>query len=80
MGWISGIAVYGLIWWTVLFAVLPWGAQPPDEPAQGTAASAPERPRLLLKFAVTTLIAGVIWLVLDAVLASGWITFGEQPR
>lgn len=80
MGWISGIAVYGLIWWTVLFAVLPWGAQPPEEPVPGTAASAPENPRLLLKFAVTTVISGVIWLVLDAVIAAGWITFSERPR
>ena len=30
MGWISGIFVYFLIWWVVLFAVLPWGVQVPD--------------------------------------------------
>ena len=31
MGWITAIAVYFVVWWTVLFAVLPWGAHTPDE-------------------------------------------------
>ena len=28
MNWFTGIVLYVLIWWTVLFAVLPLGTQP----------------------------------------------------
>ncbi len=61
MGIATAIAVYVVIWWLVLFTVLPWGAHPPDDPEPGHATSAPARPRLLLKFAVTTVIAGVVF-------------------
>ena len=44
MGWIAGIFVYFLIWWVVLFAVLPWGVQVPDNPEPGHAPSAPINP------------------------------------
>jgi predicted secreted protein len=57
----TGIAVYVVIWWIVLFTVLPWGAHPPDNPEPGHATSAPARPRLLLKFVITTAIAGVVF-------------------
>ena len=25
MGWVTGLAVYVIIWWLVIFMVLPWG-------------------------------------------------------
>ncbi|MDP7667898.1 MAG: DUF1467 family protein, partial [Rhodospirillales bacterium] len=25
MGWKTGLAVYAIVWWVVLLAVLPWG-------------------------------------------------------
>ena len=63
MSWFGGIVTYVIIWWMVLFAVLPWGNRPPEEPEPGHATSAPEKPRLVLKFAVTTGIATVIFLL-----------------
>lgn len=75
MGWITGIGLYVIIWWTVLFAVLPWGVRPPDQPEPGTAPSAPARPRLLLKFGVTSLLAGLIWLALYALVRFDVISF-----
>ena len=62
MTWFGGIVAYVIIWWMVLFAVLPWGNHPSAAPEPGHATSAPERPRLLLKFGVTTLIATVVFL------------------
>ena len=44
MNWLTGILVYVMIWWVVIFAVLPWGVRVPDEPEPGHAASAPETP------------------------------------
>jgi len=78
MGWVSGIVVYLITWWVVLFAVLPWGVRPPDEPEPGHATSAPARPRLWMKFAVTTVVAAVIWLGIYGVIEAGWISFREM--
>ena len=68
MSWISGIATYVVTWWVVLFAILPFGVKPVDRPEPGMAPSAPERPRLWLKAAATTLVAAVLWAVFYAVV------------
>ncbi|MEX2643317.1 MAG: DUF1467 family protein [Acetobacterales bacterium] len=75
MQWFTGVLVYFIIWWVVLFVVLPWGAHPPEQPEEGHAASAPEKPRLLLKFGVTTLIAALLWLGYYLVMRSGLVDF-----
>ena len=71
----TGIAVYVVVWWIVLFAVLPWGVRPPETFVPGQAESAPENPRLLLKAGVTTLIAAVIWVGIYLVVQSDLISF-----
>jgi predicted secreted protein len=80
MHWVTTLAVYFTVWWTVLFAVLPWGAQAPAVVEPGMATSAPAKPRLRMKFAITSLLALVItaaiWLVAD----SGLISFREMAR
>jgi predicted secreted protein len=80
MGWISGIAIYAIIWWLVIFMVLPWGVQTigADDVAKGHAPSAPRRPRMLLKAAVTTVVAAVTWLIVFAIIESGAISFSQQ--
>ena len=72
---ITGVAVYFVIWWTVLFAVLPWGAHTPDDTDAGRAAGAPSKPRIGLKFLVTTVIAAVIWVMIYLTITSGLISF-----
>lgn len=76
MGWLSGIAVYIVIWWLVIFMVLPWGVQPVDQRdvEKGHAASAPVKPRMLRKVVVTSLISAVVWLIVYAIMASGLIS------
>lgn len=73
MSWVSGFAVYVIIWWTVIFAVLPFGVQPiaADQVSKGHAAGAPRRPRILLKVAVTSLVAAVLWLIVYWLFESG---------
>ncbi|MBI4182628.1 MAG: DUF1467 family protein [Proteobacteria bacterium] len=79
MGWVSGLAIYVVIWWVVLFTVLPWGVRPVDEPAPGHVESAPANPRLLLKFAVTTAVAAVLWVAVYVVVESGLIDLRSAP-
>ena len=74
---VSGIAVYVVVWWIVIFAVLPFGARPPETVEPGHATSAPERPRIALKMAITTVIAAVIWVILELIIVSGVISLRE---
>jgi len=79
MGWVSGVAVYVILWWLVIFMVLPWGVQTvsAEDVARGHAPGAPIRPRMGLKAAVTTLVAAVLWLIVHAIIKSGAISFVE---
>jgi len=77
MTWIGAIFIYFIIWWLVLFAVLPWGNRPVDEPEDGHVASAPANPRLALKFTITTAISAMLFLVAWGIVESGWITLRE---
>jgi predicted secreted protein len=59
-----GIAVYLVLWWTVLFAVLPIGIRTQAEDGTvvpGTPESAPTAPRLLRVAVLTTLISGLLF-------------------
>jgi predicted secreted protein len=73
MNWLATGVVFVIVWWLVLFMVLPFGASPPDEPEPGTAPSAPARPRMALKIAVTTAIAAVLTALILWLLQSGLI-------
>jgi predicted secreted protein len=75
MGWLPGIVVYIIIWWVVIFAVLPFGVRPTDEGDIGHAAGAPAHPHLLPKVAATTIVATVIWLVVYWLVSSNLISF-----
>ena len=77
MGWATGIAIYITIWWVVIFAVLPWGARPPETVERGHAPSAPAVPRLGLKALVTTVISAAIWLSIELVVRAEIISFRD---
>jgi predicted secreted protein len=74
--WFTAAVLWIIVWWTVLFAVLPIGTRPvaDADPATGWR-GAPERPRMGRKFLWTTLITTVIWVIFMAIQASGWISF-----
>jgi predicted secreted protein len=70
------LAVYFVIWWVVLFAVLPFGVRTQHEAGHvvpGTPASAPVRPKFLQIVLATSLIAGVIFGIAYAAFAYGLI-------
>jgi predicted secreted protein len=62
-----------VVWWLILFMVLPFGAAPPDEVQKGHAASAPARPRLLLKLLITTVLAIAVTIAIQWFLQSGLV-------
>ena len=66
MALVSGLAIFFVIWWTVLFAILPLGVrtQADDEMVlPGSAPSAPTQPRLMRKILQTTFVALIVFVV-----------------
>jgi predicted secreted protein len=60
----TAVAVFFLIWWVVLFAVLPWGIRSQHEGgeiAPGTDPGAPTIPKLGRKLVWTTVVTSVIF-------------------
>jgi len=71
---VGGLAVYFVIWWTVLFAVLPFGVHSQAETGdvtQGTEPGAPVLPGLLKKAGITSVLAGIVFAFVWYV----WATF-----
>jgi predicted secreted protein len=59
-----GVALYFIIWWTVLFAVLPFGVRTQAEEGRvvpGTPESAPVRPQLIRIFLINSMVATVVF-------------------
>jgi len=77
--WFTGIFAYVMIWWVVLFAVLPWGATSYHEAGvkgeKGQADSAPLKPRIGRKLLATSLVSLLVWAVWYVLLTRGWLAF-----
>ncbi|NBJ12438.1 DUF1467 family protein [Microvirga arsenatis] len=75
VGWFGlrvsgGLALYFVIWWILLFAVLPFGVRSQAEAGevvQGSEPGAPTLPALREKAIWTTLVASVVLLIAAAV-------------
>jgi predicted secreted protein len=60
----TAVAIFFLIWWVVLFAVLPWGVHSQEEGGEvvpGTDPGAPAIPNLKRKLLWTTLVSAAIF-------------------
>ncbi|HET7714491.1 MAG TPA: DUF1467 family protein [Bauldia sp.] len=69
----SIIAIFFVVWWVVLFAVLPWGVRTQEEEGEvvlGTTPSAPAKPHLVRKAIATTLVAAFVTFLI-------WLFFGH---
>ena len=77
MSWATGLMVYLVIWWTVLFAVLPLGVKRVENPGRGQEPGAPERPQLLRKAIITTIVAAVLWIGFFFLHQSDFFSFRE---
>ena len=70
------LALYFIIWWLVLFTVLPIGVRTQAEEGDivpGSAESAPAAPRLAFKALLTTAIATIVFAVVYFTLSRGII-------
>ena len=72
----TAIAIYFLVWWVTLFAVLPWGVRNQEEAGEvipGTDPGAPARHRVWSKLGWTTLVATVVFGILYVIYVRGLI-------
>lgn len=75
-------AIYLVTWWTVLFAVLPWGVRTQEEETlvvPGSAPSAPVQPLLMRKALVTTLISALIFIAIYWLIVHSGLTIDDVP-
>lgn len=63
VNWFTIIMVFFVVWWVVLFIVLPFGATPPEEVEKGHSTGAPAVTNLGIKAIVTTVLALVVTVI-----------------
>ncbi len=77
------IAIYFLIWWVTLFAVLPWGVRNQEEAGEVTPGTEPGAPAVHVlgrKVLWTTLVATTIFAILYFVYVRGLIPYDFLMR
>jgi predicted secreted protein len=74
------LAIYLVFWWLTLFMVLPFGIKRAEahELEPGEDPGSASKPRLLLKFAITTAVSSVFFAIFYWVYTSGMISFRYQ--
>ncbi|MDW6021481.1 DUF1467 family protein [Mesorhizobium sp. BAC0120] len=83
MTWVSVIALYFVVWWTVLFAMLPFGVRTQDEDNDvtlGTVASAPRGPHMLKVVVRTTIAAFLVCGVFYGLTRGLGYSFDDLPQ
>ncbi len=69
---ILSVALYFVIWWMTLFAVLPLGVRSQFEAGEvvpGSEGAAPQKPMLLKKAGITTVIATIVFTIVYLVVS-----------
>ena len=75
IGPITMFAIYIVVWWVVLFTVLPLGtaSETHEPPTDGSPWGAPKTPNLKRKFITTTWVAFLLWLFVMWLVFIGWM-------
>ncbi len=80
MGVVTGLVLFAVIWFMVLFILLPVGLRTQGDEGDvvdGTHASAPANFSLKRKARMVTIVSTVIWVIVAAVILSGLITIED---
>lgn len=82
VGFVGGLVAYLVLWWTVLFCVLPLRVQGQFETGEivpGSEPGAPADPMLKQKAWLTTVAASALWLVYFTIMQAGIINLDALP-
>ncbi len=82
IGIFTMIGIYVVVWWTVLFGVLPLGMakESPEPPTDGSQWGAPRTPNLKKKFITTTWVAALVWVFIMVLIYTGWLPLPDFSR
>ena len=72
---LKGFLIYVIIWWIVVFTILPIGVRKSDKTEKGHADGAPQHPQILKKFIITSLIAFFLWSIVFYLIKNQVFTF-----
>ena len=80
IGPITMFAIYIVVWWVVLFAVLPLGTSKETHapPTDGGQWGAPDNPRLKFKFITTTWVSLIVWAFVMLMVFTGWLALPDM--
>jgi predicted secreted protein len=82
VNWFTAVAVFFVLWWIVLFAVLPFGVRTQiedDAVEPGTAASAPSRPHFARAVMHTTWVTAILFGMFYVAVAIYGFSFADLP-
>ena len=72
---LKGFLIYVIIWWIVVFTILPIGIRKQDKVEKGHAEGAPQNPQILKKFLITSIIAFILWLLVFFIIKKQIFSF-----
>ena len=79
----SALAIYFIIWWLVLFLVLPFGIRNAHESGEaveeGHEPGAPVNPRLVRKAIITTILATAVFVIFYLAQTRGLLSLDNLP-
>lgn len=75
IGPLTMFAIYIVVWWVVLFGVLPLGtsSETHEPPTDGSQWGAPRTPNLKKKFITTTWVSFIVWVFVMWLVFIGWM-------
>ena len=77
MTFLTAVFIYLLVWWVVIFAVLPLGVERHDDAGKGYDAGAPNNAQIKKKLIMTTVISFVIVLAMYILVELGVIQWTQ---
>ncbi len=83
MSFVSMFAIYFVMWWIVLFAVLPLGvrnaAETGSEVQEGHEPGAPVSPQIARKAVITTIVSALLFALFYWLIVSGVVSLDDLP-
>ncbi|PHR61395.1 MAG: hypothetical protein COA43_03330 [Robiginitomaculum sp.] len=79
---ITSIAIYFVVWWFMLFTVLPWGVKGQYEDGgvvKGTEPGAPSKPVMKKKMIQNSVLSLVVWAIIMVIIKFDLITIDNIP-
>ncbi len=73
----TGIFTYFLIWWLMIFAVLPFGIQRAENPENHHYDASPVKANIKRKFIINSIVTGIVWVIIYILVELDVINFRE---